>query len=153
MLVKKLTSSPSIMSYPPLFVASRNTMFSSLVETWMPKFSKNVNHKFSLHNSSKRNEEHRTDFTLENILTCLNKEFQKREGKLLTYPNANNTNAQINYVFINKKWKSSAFELWGLFLFRGCVLWSLNCHGKDTTEPRKEYGPNNNHCTLWLVPA
>ena len=40
MLVKKLTSLPSITSYPPLFVASRNTTFSSLVETWMPKLVK-----------------------------------------------------------------------------------------------------------------
>ena len=33
MLVKKLTSSLSITSYPPLFAASRNTTFSSSVET------------------------------------------------------------------------------------------------------------------------
>ena len=31
--VKKWTSSPSIMSYPPLFVASRNTIFFSSGET------------------------------------------------------------------------------------------------------------------------
>ena len=42
---------------------------------------KNVNHKFSLHNSSNRNGEHLTDFTLENRLTCLNTKFQKRQGK------------------------------------------------------------------------
>ena len=43
---------------------------------------KNVNHKFSLHNSSNRNGEHQTDFMLENRLTCLNTKFQKRRGKL-----------------------------------------------------------------------
>ena len=40
MLVKKLTSSPPIMSYPHLFVASQSTTFSSLVEIWMPKLGK-----------------------------------------------------------------------------------------------------------------
>ena len=40
---------------------------------------KNVNHKFSLHNSSNRNGEYLTDFTLENTLTYLNTKFQKRE--------------------------------------------------------------------------
>ena len=45
------------------------------------QIGKTVNHKFSLHNSSNRNGEHLTDFTLENRLTCLNTKFQKREGK------------------------------------------------------------------------
>ena len=40
---------------------------------------KNVNNKFSLHNSSNRNGEHLTDFTLENFLTCLSTKFQKRK--------------------------------------------------------------------------
>ena len=44
--------------------------------------SKNVNHKFILHNSSNRNGEYLTNFTLENRLTCLNTKFQKRKGKL-----------------------------------------------------------------------
>ena len=64
---------------------------------------KNINNKFSLHNSSNRNEEHLTDFKLENRLTCLNTKLQKRKGKLLTYTYANNTKAQIDYIFIDKK--------------------------------------------------
>ena len=44
------------------------------------QIGKNINHKFSLHNSSNRNGEHLTDFTLENRLTCLNTKFQKRKG-------------------------------------------------------------------------
>ena len=36
------------------------------------QIGKNLNHKFSLHNSSNRNEKHLTDFTLEIRLTCLN---------------------------------------------------------------------------------
>ena len=43
---------------------------------------KNVNNKFSLHNSSNRNGKHLTDFMLENRLTCLNTKFQERKGKL-----------------------------------------------------------------------
>ena len=49
---------------------------------------KNV-HKFILHNSSNRNGEYLTDFSLENRLTCLNTKFPKRKGKLWTYTYAN----------------------------------------------------------------
>ena len=42
MIVKKLTSSPSMVSYSPLFVASQNKTFSSLVETWTPKLVKTL---------------------------------------------------------------------------------------------------------------
>ena len=69
---------------------------------------KNGNHKYSLHNSSNRIGRHLTDFTIQNRLTCLDTNFQKREGKLWTYTYANNTKAQIDYVFINEKWKNSA---------------------------------------------
>ena len=72
------------------------------------QIGKNGNHKFNLHNSSNRNGQHLTDFTIENRLTCLNTNFQKRKGKLWTYTNANNTKAEIDFVFINKKWKNSA---------------------------------------------
>ena len=54
---------------------------------------KKGNHKYSLHNLSNRNGQHLTDFTIENRLTCLNTNFQKREGKLWTYTYANNTKA------------------------------------------------------------
>ena len=74
------------------------------------QIGKNVNHKFSLHNSSNRNRQHLTDFTIENRLTCLNTNFQKREGKLWTYTCTNNTKTQIDYVFINKKWINSALN-------------------------------------------
>ena len=66
------------------------------------QISKNLNHKFSLHNSSNRNGEHLTDFTLKNRLTCLNTNFQEKEGKTMDYTDGNNTKAQIDYVFINK---------------------------------------------------
>ena len=64
------------------------------------QIGKNVNHKCSLHNSSNRNGEHLTDFTLENRLTCINTKFQRRKGKLWTYFYTNNTKAQIDPVFM-----------------------------------------------------
>ena len=60
------------------------------------KIGKNVNNKFSLHNSSNSNGEHQTDFTL----TCLNTKFQKRKGKLWTYIYTNNTLVRIDYIFM-----------------------------------------------------
>ena len=45
------------------------------------QIGKNVNHKFSLHNSSNRNEQHLTGFTLESILTCPNTNFQKKKKR------------------------------------------------------------------------
>ena len=71
---------------------------------------KNGNNKYSLNNTSNRNGQHLTDFMIEIRLTCLNTNFQKREGKLWTYTYANNTKALIDYVFINKKWKNSAMN-------------------------------------------
>ena len=83
------------------------------------QIEKNGNHKYSLNNPSKRNGQHQTDFTIKNRLTCLNKNFQKREGKLWTYTYANNTNAQIDIVFINTKWKNSAVNCVAYFSFVG----------------------------------
>ena len=74
------------------------------------QIGKNVNHKFSLHNSSNRNGQHLIDCTIENRLTCLNTNFQKREGKLWTYTYANNAKAQVDYVFMNKKWNNIALN-------------------------------------------
>ena len=51
-----------------------------------------------------------TDFMTENRLTCLNTNFQKREEKLWTYTYTNSTKAQIDYVFINKKWNNSTLN-------------------------------------------
>ena len=74
------------------------------------QIGKNVNDKFILHNSSNRNGEHRTDFTRENRLKCLNTKFQKRKPKLWTNTYAKNTEAQIDDVSINKKWNNSEWN-------------------------------------------
>ena len=80
---------------------------------------KNGNNKYSLHNTSNRNGQHLTDFMIENRLTCLNTNYQKRERKLWTNTYANNSKAQIDYVFINKKWKNSAMNCESYFSFEG----------------------------------
>ena len=72
----------------------------------MPKFGKKQ--KPQIQPTQLVKQEWTTDFTIENRLTFLNTNFQQREGKLWTYTYANNTKAQIDYVFINKKWKINA---------------------------------------------
>ena len=67
------------------------------------QIGKNKN-KFSLHSLSNRNGKHLMDFSLENGLKCLNTKFQKRRWKLWTYTYANKDKAQIDYIFMNKKW-------------------------------------------------
>ena len=83
------------------------------------QIGKNRNNKYSLHNTSNRNGQHLIDFMIENRLTCLNTNFQKREGKLWTYTYANNSKAQIDYVFINRKWKNSAMNCEAYTSFEG----------------------------------
>ena len=83
------------------------------------QIEKNRNNKYSLHNTSNRNGQHLIDFMIENRLTCLNTNFQKKEGKLWTYTYANKSKAQIDYVFINKKWKNSAMNWEAYSSFEG----------------------------------
>ena len=83
------------------------------------QIGKDGNNKYSLHNTSNRNGQHLTDFMIENRLTCLNTNYQKREGKLWTYTYANNTKTQIDYVLINKKWKNSAMNCEAYSSFEG----------------------------------
>ena len=76
-------NSPSNVSEETDFIAFYNEL-SSLVwnipkhnvfiigEDMNVQIGTNVDNKFSLNNSSNRNGEHLTDFTLENRLTCLN---------------------------------------------------------------------------------
>ena len=56
---------------------------------------------------------------IENRLTCLNTNYQKRKGKLWTYIYKNNSKAQIDYIFINKKWKNSAMNCEAYSSFKG----------------------------------
>ena len=56
---------------------------------------------------------------IENRLVFLNTNYQKREGKLWTYTYANNSEAQIDYVLISKKWKNSAMNCEAYSSFEG----------------------------------
>ena len=77
-----------------MFVASRNeNIIGGDVNA---QIIKNVNDKFSLHNSSNRNGKNLTDFTLKKRLTYLDTKFQKRKGKLWTNTYTNNAKAQID---------------------------------------------------------
>ena len=90
------------------------------------QIGKNRNNKYSLHNPSNRNGLHLTDFVIENRLTCLNTNYQKRDGKLWTYTYVNNSKAQIDYVRLNKKWKNSTMNCKAYSSFERVS--SLNSH-------------------------
>ena len=47
------------------------------------QIGKNRHNKYSLHNTSNRNGQHLTDFMIENRLTCLNTNYQKKRGKIM----------------------------------------------------------------------
>ena len=98
---------------------------------------KNGNHKFSLYNSSNRNGQHLRDFKIENILTCINTNFQKSEGKLWTNTYANNTKAQFDYVFINKKWNNCALNCEAYSSFEGVSSDHRIVMAKIGLSPRK----------------
>ena len=109
------------------------------------QIGKNGSNKYSLYNMSNRNG--LTDFMIENRLTCLNTNFQKREGKLWTYTYANNNKAQIDYVFINKKWKNSAMNCAAYSSFEGVssdhrivtAKIRLSLRKKSTRKPTESY--------------
>ena len=83
------------------------------------QIGKNRNNKYSLRNTSNRNGQHLIDFMIEKRLTCLNRNFQKREEKLWTHTHANKSKAQIDYLFINRKWKNSAMNCEAYSTFEG----------------------------------
>lgn len=64
-------------------------------------------HKFSFHDGTNRNGEYLLTFLLENNLQCMNTRFQKRPGKLWTHQSPNGDKAQLDYLFMNKKWINS----------------------------------------------
>ena len=101
------------------------------------QIGKNGNNKYSLQNTSNRNGQHLRDFMIENWLTYFNTNYQKREGKLWTYTYANNNKAQIDYVFINKKWKNSAMNCKACSSFEGVSSDHQIVIAKIRLSPRK----------------
>ena len=91
------------------------------------QIGKNRNNKYRLHNASNRNGQHLIDFMIENRLSCLNTNFQKKEGKLWTYTYANKSKRlekklDGNYTrmlraVLNKSWRQhpTRHQLYGHF--------------------------------------
>ena len=117
------------------------------------QIGKNGNNKYSLHNTSNWNRQHLTEFMMENRLTCLNKNYQKREGRLWTYTYANYRKAQIDYIFINKKWKNSAMNCKAYSPFEGVSSNHRIVMAKIRLSLQKKYHTNSDHQTLWLGPS
>ena len=82
------------------------------------QIGKNVNNKFSFHNSSNRNEEYLMDFMLENGLTCFNTKFQERKGKLKTYTYPNKAKSQILLQYCHAIYNQNTIDRWK----KGCIL-------------------------------
>ena len=116
------------------------------------QIGKNRNNKYSLHNTSNRNGQHLTDFMIENRLTCLNTNYQKREGKLWTYTYAYNSKAQIDYVFINRKWKNSAMNCEAYSSFEGVSSDHRLVTAKSRLSRRKN-ATRTATTKLWLGPS
>ena len=116
------------------------------------QIGKNGNNRYSLHNTSNRNGQHLIEFMMENRLTCLNTNYQKREGKLWPYTFANNSKAQIDYVFINKKWKNSTMNCEAYFSFESVSSDHRIVTAKIRLCLRKKHHMNSDHQTLWLGP-
>ena len=72
-----------------------------------PQIGQSMHHEFTYHYTSNRNGEYLEHFLIENILLCINTQFQKRRGKLWTYTYPNGDRAQLDYMTINKKWINS----------------------------------------------
>ena len=70
------------------------------------QISKDGNDKFCLCNSPSRNGEHLEKFSL----VYLNTKFQKTKGKLLIYIYPNESNAQLDDVYMKKKWINSTLN-------------------------------------------
>ena len=90
------------------------------------------NDKFYKPNLPNRNEEYLADFPIGNRLACVNTKFQKKGQKTMDINYLNNSKAQLDYIFMNKKW----IELWTV---RHTHFWrntfrSQNCLGKDLIE-------------------
>ena len=71
---------------------------------------KNKNDKFCFYNLPNKNSKSLANFLLDNNLACLKTKFKKREGKLWTYTKPNNSKAQLDYLFIIKKWINSTLN-------------------------------------------
>ena len=83
------------------------------------QIGKDGNNKFCLYNLPNWNSKYLADFSHKNRLACQNTKFQKRDRKLWTYTFLNNSNKQLYYIFINKKWIKSTLNCEAYSSFEG----------------------------------
>ena len=74
---------------------------------------------FSYHDCTNRNGEYLSDYQNENSLLCLGTHFQKPKTKLWTHKSPRGSLAQLDYIFVNKKWKNSALNCQAYNTFEG----------------------------------
>ena len=95
------------------------------------QIDKDENKQFRKHNSSRKKWECLADFSLKNRLVCQNTKFQKRKVNYERTPIQINSKAQLDYIFINKKWINSAVNCDGYSSFKcvsfdhRIVLWKI----------------------------
>ena len=74
------------------------------------QLGKSDGYKYSYHDTSNRNGKKLHDFVKENDLFCLNTKYQHKMGRRWTHTYPNSSKAQLDYIFLNKKWKNSAMN-------------------------------------------
>ena len=83
------------------------------------KLGQSEDYKFSYDQSTNRNGQHLQNLITENSLCCLNKQFQKKFGKLWTHRYPNVVKAQLDYVLVNRKWINSLMSCEAYSTFEG----------------------------------
>ena len=75
--------------------------------------------KFFLQNMLNKNDEHQINFSQENIPSCLNTRYHKREKKLWIHTNTDNIKALLYDILVKKMWINNAFKCEAYFSFDG----------------------------------
>ena len=85
------------------------------------QLGKDNNHPYAYHRETNRNGQSLSDFITENELISLNTKFQKKPSKLWTHTYAHGMKAQLDYMFVNKKWINSIVNSEAYNTFEGVI--------------------------------
>jgi hypothetical protein len=83
------------------------------------QLGKTTTNRFTYHTNANRNGNHMNAFIEENELQCVSAKFQKSKSKLWTHTYGNGSKAQLDYMFVNNKWKNSALNTEAYNSFEG----------------------------------
>ena len=83
------------------------------------QLGKSTTNRFTYHSNTNRNGNHMNDFINENEIQCVSTKFQKSRSKLWTHTYANGSKAQLDYMFVNNKWKNSVMNTQAYNSFEG----------------------------------